>query len=628
MLKNVNLKETLYTHWKHVSFRPLQESIINDVLHQKDVLAILPTGGGKSICYQLPALISEGTCIVISPLIALIEDQIRNLKTRNIKALSIPSQSSQEDIIRIVDNIKLKNTKLLYLSPERLSQPFVQEQLKRITISFFAIDEAHCISQWGHDFRPSYLKLTLLKTVFKDTPILALTATATPKTQQQICSLLQLKDESKHIGSFVRENLAYQVFFTPNKFDLLHRILKKQTVSSIIYLQSRHAVQELCKKLNYFGLKSTYYHAGLSKKEKDTHANLWNTEESNIMVATNAFGMGIDKSNVRLVIHLEIANSLENYLQEAGRAGRDEKKAFSCVILSNNDLIKYQNKKTEIINANYVLDVYKNLNQHFQIALGETPEDSFEFNLNSFSDKYNLEPKTVQKALQRLDNHGIITFKQHELNGDFIQITVPQQHITYISDPANKTLLHYILRHYPGVFDILKKINITKAAKDLKKPEVFITNSLQQLQEQEFIEFHQKQSNTSIQFLVLRDDRRTINPIKKALNKLCVIEHEKQQKSIAYFKNIDTCRNKLILNYFNETHKTDCGICDICISKKQATNFKELSEKALQLLKKEKRSFNDLLIALKTNTIVLKELLKQLINSEAITFHQHYFQIK
>lgn len=629
MHSTVKLKEILQKHWNHTSFRPLQETIIIDILNGNDTLAILPTGGGKSICYQLPALAMEGTCIVISPLIALINDQIQNLKEKGIEAISIPSNSNTDDIIRLFDNINVKKIKLLYLSPERLQQTIIQEKIQQLKISFFAIDEAHCISQWGHDFRPSYIKVGQIRKTLPNIPFMAVTATATKKTQEQIINLLDLKTPKIHIGSFNRKNLAYQLFETPQKFDLLMRILNKKKLSTIIYLQSRVAVQELSRRLNSNGLNSTFYHAGLSNPEKEINSKKWTTEQCNIMIATNAFGMGIDKSNVRLVIHLEMPTTLENYLQEAGRAGRDEQKSFSCVILSQNDLKKFNHQTQTNITFDTVHAVYLKLNQHFNIAYGYFEETEFDFDLDQFCLKYKLDKEPTQKAIRRLASYNILNFKELHQNTTHIKVICNHRQLIHFCNqqPSYRDLIDTILRNYSGIFEVSKKLNLPRLTNRTGSSAYLIHKKLKYLEQINFIELDIKKNNHIIHFLVPREDKKTTNPIEKNITNLYKIEVEKNQKSLAYFKNIDTCRNKIILNYFDEINTKDCGICDICIQKSNFT-IDELYTKTTILLKNKALTFNELLILLKVNSQTLKQILVYLINENTITQNQQFYQIR
>ncbi|MGY5355771.1 RecQ family ATP-dependent DNA helicase [Wenyingzhuangia sp. IMCC45467] len=624
------LKETLQKYWNHSSFRPLQENIINDILNKQDTFAILPTGGGKSICYQIPALLLEGTCVIISPLISLINDQVLSLKEKGIEAMTIPSKSKSDDIIRLFDNIRIKQLKLLYLSPERLQQPLIQEKLKQLNISFFAVDEAHCISQWGHDFRPSYLKVSLLRTLLPNIPFLAVTATATQKTQEQIINLLQLKNVKKHIGSFYRSNLAYQVYETPQKFDLLCKILNKRKIATIIYLQNRLAVMELASRLNQQGYKSTFYHAGLSSKEKEQNYHYWNNETHNIMVATSAFGMGIDKSNVKLVIHLEIPPNIESYTQEAGRAGRDENKAFSCVILSNNDFKKFNNLAIQNeLSFEDIYTVYQKLNQHFQIAYGELIEQNFDFDIDAFCLKYNLNTTKTSKALRRLDNYGIVNYQEVYESNTYIKITCSSQQLLQFCDThySYQILIETILRNYTGLFDLPKKLNLPRLSQKTEISISEIHKKLSYLKSIQLISYQKKQNNHTLQFLVPREDKQTINVVKKDLITLNEIELEKSKNTLTYFKNETICRSQLILNYFNEESNKNCGICDICLENSKNNSIDYLYKNTIDLLKTKPQTFNELMIALKVNSIHLKDILKYLMNENYIKQNQQYYQL-
>lgn len=618
----------LQKHWQHQQFRPLQEQIINTVIEKNDVLAILPTGGGKSICYQIPALILEGTCVVISPLKALIEDQINALENKDIKSISIPSPSNQEDIIRIFDNIKHQNIKLLYLSPERFMQPLVQEKLKQANISFFAIDEAHCIAQWGHDFRPSYLSLQYIKTNF-DKPIIALTATATPKTQQEIVGTLQLKNPIIHIGDYARENLIFTQYQSPNKYDLLLRMLHKIKGSSIIYLQNRLGTQELSQRLIQSGFKSTFFHAQLNDKQKQTHLNNWHSGKTPIMVATNAFGMGIDKGDVRLVVHLEIPENLEHYIQEAGRAGRDGMKSFSSVLLANNDFEKYkkhQSQHQDLIEN--VTNTYIKLNQYLQVAYGETPETVFDIDIDDFVQRYHFKYAVAFQALQLLSTYQIIQFNQNkgDLQHEVKVITSSQQTFAFLQqETKHQTTLDYILRYYTGVFDLSQKINIAKIATATQQNAKEVYQQLEELHQLDIIDFKARKNNFTLQYLLPREDKKTIQHIRKNLKNLMLTKQEQAQKTWDYFKNTTVCRSQMILDYFTSNDSKPCGICDICLHQKNdlATNH----AKVLTTVKQKPQAYNDLLVLLGGNHQHLNRILEELLNNKQIIYKALYYQI-
>ncbi|RBW55784.1 RecQ family ATP-dependent DNA helicase [Tenacibaculum sp. E3R01] len=603
----------LNQYWGYTSFRHPQEEIINAVLNYKDTIALLPTGGGKSICFQIPALINEGVCIVISPLLALIQDQVESLTKRGIKATTIPSGSSQDEIITLFDNIRFGNYKFLYLSPERLQSRFIQEKIKQLTVNLIAIDEAHCISEWGHDFRPSYTNISILRELHPNINIIALTASATNKVIDDIKSYLELKSCNLFKKSFNRQNLAYQIFNTEDKLYKITQIFTKIKAPAIVYVSSRNRTKEISAYLNAKGFKSSFYHGGLSTLEKQISFDNWMSESTPIMVATNAFGMGIDKSNVRVVIHLNLPSSLENYIQEAGRGGRDGKKAFSVILTNKSDvnsLKELQQKQYPTINE--IKIIHKKLYQHFQISKGEHIESSFDFDFLAFSNKYNFIPNKVSNALQLLNNNGVITLNSSFKQKSTIQFIASSKQIINYSkhNSTTKTFIQALLRIYGGVFEQPVKINEFYIAKKASITSTKVVQLLDDLVEKGYLEYKKSTKNTELFFLLPREDDYIINRISKNIKAFYKQKKQKVNDITFFVENNTVCRSIQLLNYFDEETTKKCGICDVCLRDKKGIKnnieililniikeHKELSSKEICTLVKVKEG--DILIHLR-----------------------------
>ena len=564
--------EILAHYWKHPSFRAPQEEIITAVLDRKDTIALLPTGGGKSICFQIPALINDGVCIVISPLIALMQDQVDSLISKGIKATVIPSVSSQDEIITLFDNIRFGKTKFLYISPERLQSRFIQEKIKQLKVNLIAIDEAHCISEWGHDFRPAYQNIAILKELQPSVPFIALTATATAKVINDIIVSLKLDAPKIFKKSFYRKNLAYQIFKTNDKLLKLRQIFTKTKAPAIVYVNSRAKTKNISKYLNANGFKSSFYHGGLTFQEKELAFENWTTEKTPIIVATNAFGMGIDKPNVKVVIHLNLPGSVENYIQEAGRGGRNGNKAFSVVLINQNDIKQSVNslEKSLPVIADIKL-VHRKLYQHFQITTGEFIETSFDFNFLDFCTKYKLASNKTYNALQILKSNSII-----ELNANFKQkstiyfIVSSKQVLLYSQqNPSVKNFTQTILRLYGGVFENPVKIDEFYIAKKTGITSWKVVEELEQMQEKKLLEYHKATNNSELFLLHPREDDRTINNVSKNINLYLTQKKQKHKDLIDFIQNDDVCRSVQLLAYFNEDATKKCGICDVCLQHKQ-----------------------------------------------------------
>ena len=463
--------QILQKYWGHSSFRDSQEDIIKAVLNKKDVVTILPTGGGKSVCYQVPGLILEGVCLVISPLISLMNDQTEQLRNNGIKALTIKSKATTDEIVSLFDNLKFGQYKFLYLSPERLQSDLIIQKIKEININLIAVDEAHCISEWGHDFRPSYRLIHKVRDVLPTVNMIALTATATKKVVEDIIENLNLSNTSIFKKSFYRKNLAYQIIKNENKLGKLEQIFKKNPFPTIIYVNSRKKTEDISNFINAKGYLSTFYHGGMTTESKTKAFNSWIKEDRLIMVATNAFGMGIDKPNVKVVIHLDLPASIENYVQEAGRAGRNGEKSFSVVLQNENDINSFKKNTLETIpSINEIKNVHRKLYQYFQIALGELPEISFDFNFLKFCQTYKFSHKKTAAIFQILKKNNII-----EINSKFSQrstvifiISSKQLIRQTFNNKLTRKLIDFILRSHGGIFQKEVKINEFDIAKKCK----------------------------------------------------------------------------------------------------------------------------------------------------------------
>lgn len=579
----------LQKYWKHDEFRSPQDEIINSVLDGKDTFGLMPTGGGKSICFQVPALMKDGICLVISPLVALMKDQVQRLQQLNIKAIALTGGIQSDEMITLLDNCEFGNYKFLYLSPERLQSDWILERIKNLSINLIAIDEAHCVSQWGHDFRPAYLKISKLKTHFPKVPFLALTASATKTVLDDVILQLGLEKPAIFKKSFSRKNIAYMVFEVEDKLHRMEQILKKNPQSSIIYVRNRKSCSETASQLQSLGFKATFYHGGLSVKEKEKNMSQWMNEEAQIMVATNAFGMGIDKSNVKTVIHIHLPESMESYYQEAGRAGRNDEKAFAIILTSPSDKLQAQSQFINVLPDKKILtQIYIKLCNYFRIAYGEGIDEQFSFNLNHFCQKYQFPTLKTFNAIQFLDRQGILSWSQEYSEKITMQFIIESKEvIRYMSlNPNEEPVILSLLRTYPGIYESQTAVNTALIAKKANCEETLIHSILEKLQERGIIDYHKKNNDASIIFNEVREDERTINRVSKYL------ENQNKQK-VAQFESVlhyinekKVCKSKLILDYFGEKTETDCGICSYCISKKKKpVDSSLISEKIIGLLK-------------------------------------------
>lgn len=615
--------EILKKYWQHDTFREPQDKIILSVLEGKDTFALMPTGGGKSVCFQVPAMMKDGLCLVISPLIALMKDQVANLEKLNIKAIALTGGISTDELSDLLDNCKFGNYKFLYLSPERLQADWVIERIKELPINLVAVDEAHCVSQWGHDFRPAYLQLAILKKHLPHVPFLALTASATERVQQDIVTQLGLEAPVLFKKSFARENLAYMVFETEDKLNRIQQVLTKNLEPSIIYVRNRKACHDISSQLISLGFRATFYHGGLKEKEKETNMNAWLTEKVQVIVATNAFGMGIDKPNVKTVMHIQLPENLESYYQEAGRAGRNGQKSFGVLLVNSSDVGIGKQQFLEVLpDKTFLKEVYSKLNSFLQIAYGEGIGETYPFNFTNFCQQYRFPTTKTYNALQFLDRQGILTLSQQFTEKVTLQFIIPSKEVMrYISlNPADEEMILAILRNYAGVFDMETSLNTSLITKKAKATEEQLINLLERLAQKGVIAYRSSGNDSSITFNEVREDEHTINRISKFLEKQNEIKLKQFEAVVDYVTNTNKCKSRLILEYFDEKTGTDCGICSYCINKtRKAASPLDSANAILGLLKEAPSDSKELENKLNLTTEEIVFALQILLENNRIT---------
>jgi len=591
-------KEILSKYWGFDSFRGSQEEIINAISNGQDVLGLLPTGGGKSLCFQVPALMKEGICIVISPLIALIENQVDNLQKLGVKAIGLKGGLKFTEVDKLLDNCIYGNYKFLYLSPERLQQELVQERIKAMNVSMFVIDEAHCISQWGHDFRPAYLSCSILRELHPTPPMVALTATATKRVSDDIIKSLDLTYHFIVKDSFFRKNIGFGVLLTEDKNGRLKQYCQQIKHSAIVYVRSRRKAEELSKFLVNNNLKATFYHGGVDQKMKTERLNLWLEDKIQIMVATNAFGMGIDKPDVELVVHYQIPDSLENYFQEAGRGGRNGDFAKAILLTNTTDKVLVKKQFIEILpDVTYVKMIYRKLNTYFQIGYGEFTEAKFHLNFNEFCSIYKLNTFLTYNALQLLDRNSVVSLSENFSKKITIKFITDKDTLYRYIDKNSKLadFIKVVLRTYGGLFEFDTQINTYLLSKKTSLSESLIHQHFEVLEKDEIIEYTSVSSDLEMLFLVPRDDDRTINMFAKNIEEQNQLKIEKVTKMLSYIENDTVCRSIQLLNYFGEIQEKECGICDVCMNQKAGnTDIVHAKIKIIQILKERKADSREL----------------------------------
>jgi ATP-dependent DNA helicase RecQ len=598
----LNPVDILKQYWNHNQFRPLQEDIVNSVLSGHDTLALLPTGGGKSVCFQVPALIREGICIVISPLIALMKDQVEQLKRRGILAVAIHSGMSRNEIDILLDNCVYGDIKFLYVSPERIQTEIFLERFKKMRVGLIAVDEAHCISQWGYDFRPPYLRIASLREVKPETPVIALTASATTQVQDDIREKLNFRPGQKiFTKSFARTNLSFVVRKTDNKEKKLLQILSKVNGAAILYVRSRKATQEIAGWLNRQKIRASFYHAGLDMEERSRRQDEWIQNKTRVMVATNAFGMGIDKPDVRVVIHLDLPENLESYYQEAGRAGRDEKRAFAAIIYNEAD-INALRQKTEQAHPSpeYLKKVYQCLANFFQLAEGSAAGQSFDFDLYGFAERFSLHPPEVYNALRKLEEEGLIHFNESYYSPSHLYFLMDKARLYEFQianarfDPVIKMLLRlYGGELYSGAVTISEQV----VARALNLTYSDTIGVLKHLNSLGVILYEGVKDKPQITFVTPRLDAARLPLDLHRLSERKALVMGKMEAMCEFVESTTLCRMILIQNYFGEKTITPCGICDVCIESRKKQNhtaFEGMRIEVLTVIKRQALTLEEL----------------------------------
>ena len=573
-------QEILKQYWGYDSFRDLQEEIITSIGEGKDTLGLMPTGGGKSITFQVPALAQEGICIVITPLIALMKDQVQNLRKREIKALAIYSGMTRQEILTALENCIFGNYKFLYISPERLDTEIFRTKLRSMKVSMITVDESHCISQWGYDFRPAYLKIAEIRELLPEVPVLALTATATLEVVTDIQARLKFREGNVFRMSFERKNLAYIVRKTDNKTKELLYILQRISGSAIIYVRNRRRTKEITELLMNEGITADFYHAGLDNAVKDLRQKRWQSGEVRVMVATNAFGMGIDKPDVRIVLHLDLPDSPEAYFQEAGRAGRDGEKAYAVILYSKSDKTTLHKRVVDTFpDKEYILNVYEHLQYYYQMAMGDGFQCIREFNLEEFCRKFKYFPVPVDSALKILTQAGYLEYTDEQDNSSRILFTIRRDELYKLREMGKEAeaLIQSILRSYTGVFTDYAYISEESLAIRTGLTRQQIYNILVTLTKRRIVDYIPRKKTPYIIYTRERLELRFLH-IPPSVYEERKARYEARIKAMEeYVTTENICRSRMLLRYFGEKNEHNCGQCDVCLSKRATDNLSEES---------------------------------------------------
>ena len=599
-------RNILQQYWGYPSFRPLQEDIVDSVIEGRDTLALLPTGGGKSICFQVPALAMEGICIVITPLISLMKDQVMHLKKIGIAAAAIFSGMHHNEIEIIYNQAAFGMLKFLYISPERLMTDAFIEALKKMNVNMIAVDESHCISQWGYDFRPPYLKIAEIRKHVPHAPVLALTATATPQVVEDIQYRLGFKKNNVFQTSYERKNVTYNVIHEADKFGLMYRLFKKMDKGSgIVYVRSRKRTKIIADWLQSVGISASFYHAGLDAKLRDYRQQLWMDGKIKVIVATNAFGMGIDKPDVRLVVHLDLPDSLEAYFQEAGRAGRDLQPSEAFLLVADTDIKKLQeNIQSSYPDLNRIKMIYDAIGNYLQIPIGAGLNQRYDFNINDFAQCYNLSLLEVYNAIKLIEREGFLITSEALNTPSKIHIIANREDLYrfQIEYKEYDTIIKYLLRNTPGVLSDLANIREEQISQKTGMPVDKITRQLSQLEKLNFLTYIPRNDKPNIQLLTERLDSKHFYLSDEVYKDRKNEAAKRIQAVIDFVNNDNECRSVQLLRYFGENIKKTCGKCDVCSSKnKMSINDKEYQEISESIVKELKEKESDIYEILKTS---------------------------